>query len=282
MKLAIANTSRQGIGGGWSFIANLQKGLGDRVQVTDWPSADLVIIPSASMIPKELFREMKAAGKKMVLRVDNALRNSRNRNTGMARMKEFAQGVDKIVYQSQWARGYLSGFLGRDGRVIYNGIDLATFKASGPYKDYSKLGKPVYLFSRFNRDESKQWHIAWYEYQLIHQKNPNAVLIIQGKFNFPENAKYNFDFFNGEKWEPEGIKDSPEQMAQVYRGCDYLLATYYNDCYSNTYQEAIACGCKLYKPSMTGGTPELIKNAPIDCKTMANKYFELFKEVIKK
>jgi len=282
-KLHIANSSKQAIGGGWSFIANLKKGLADRVVLTDWPSADIILIPSASMISRDDFNNYKTTGAKVVLRIDNALRNSRNRNSGMTRMKEFAEGANALVYQSEWARGYLRGFLGKDGRVVHNGVDLNVFTASGPHKSFQ--GNPVYLYSRFSRDESKSWIRVWFRYQYLQREQPEAKLAIVGQFS-EELRNGNFDFFNGEKFEYYGIAHDPGEMAQIYRGCKYLFASYHMDCFSNTYIEALCCGLKLFEPDMTGGTPEILAKwkekgrSYFDCRRMADDYYNYFREVI--
>ena len=280
MKIVIANESAQGIGGGWSFIGNLYKGLEGKAELlsfNDWDKGDVILIPSASMVSRDFLDRAREKNKKIVLRVDNALRNTRNRSTGMTRMKEFAQVADLVIYQSQWAKDYLYSYLKKDGPVIYNGIDLDIFKIKGSYKDFK--GEPTYLYSRYSRDESKEWIRAWYQYQEIQKVNPKAKLIICGRFS-DDLRSSNFDFFNGEKYEYIGIIEDKREMAQVYRGCQFLLAPYYCDCYSNTYQEAMACGVHLYDPDMSGGTPELIKNGPIDCKDMAKKYLEVFNELL--
>ena len=106
-------------------------------------------------------------------------------------------------------------------------------------------------------------------------------MVLIGQFS-PEQREYNFDFFRGEKVTYLGVIDSPEELAKIYRSCGHLLATYFNDCYSNTYLEAIACGCKLYEPDMSGGTPELIKNGVINLEQMAKEYEKLFLEVLNK
>jgi len=277
LKISIINQSKQGIGGGWSFIDNFIKGVDGKAEIVEWQNADIVLIPSASMVDRSLFGQIKKHGGKIILRVDNALRNSRNRNSGMSRMKDFAKQADIVVYQSEWAREYLGEFLERDGVVIYNGIDLDVFKKNGPYKDFG--GQPTYLYSRYSRDELKRWETAWYQFQEIYRRNKKAKLVIVGRFS-DDIRSGNFDFFNGENYEYLGIIHNKEEMARIYRGCDYLMATYYMDCYSNTYQEAIACGCKLYKPDMSGGTPELIKNGPISCQEMVDNYLEVFNELL--
>ena len=135
------------------------------------------------------------------------------------------------------------------------------------------------MYSRFNRDETKNWEVAWYKFQLIARANPDAKLIIVGKFS-PEQMEYNFDFFRGEKVDYRGVIQDPVIMASIMRGCKYLMATYYNDCYSNTYQEALACGMTLYQPDLSGGATDLIKNGVIPLEEMAKNYEKVFKELL--
>lgn len=261
-------------------MRNLQKGLEGKATFTSLEECDLGFITSASMITRETAVKAIQLNKPLVLRIDNVPRNSRNRNTGTSRLKRYAEVARAVVYQSQWARAYLSPFLGRDGPIIYNGIDLDIFQKQGAFEDFTKEGHfPIYVYSRYNRDETKRWEEAWYRFQMIHRKNPKARLVILGKFS-PEQIECNFDFFQGENILYLGTIEKPERIAQIYRGCNHFLATYYNDAYSHAYQEAMACGVNLLEPCMTGGTPELLDVGPRSMYEMAHDYFELFKEVI--
>lgn len=287
MKIGIVNDSEQTLGGGWSFMRNLSKGIemlkDEGYQVTDVRSADILLLPSSSVVRPETFDEAKRQGKKIVLRIDNIPRNSRNRNTGTSRLKKYAQGADAVIYQSQWAKGFISNWLGVTGKIIYNGVDTDIFNIHGEAKEFD--GEPVYLYSRFNRDETKRWETVWYDYQMVHENNPYTHLVIVGKFS-PENIEYNFDFFRGERITYLGVVSDPQEMAKIYRGCHRLYAPYYMDCYSNTYLEALSCGLELYKPDSSGGTVELIeqyKNRDREVKgikEMALEYLQLFEEVI--
>ena len=284
MRVALLNDSKQGLGGAWSFLRNLTKGLESLGhQVVDNPlEAQIAVLSGVTMVNRDTVRAVKEGGVKLVVRVDNLPRNSRNRNTGTSRLKDFTEWADEVVWQCAWAREYLGDFVKREGVIIYNGVDIDVFNPEGVSKDYRADGSgPIYLYSRYSRDENKRYEEAWYEYQLIHQKNPNAKLVLAGRFS-PEHAKYNFDFFRGEKVESPIVAQTPEEMAMVYRGCDYLMAPYFCDAYSNTYLEAIACGLELYKPSMTGGTPELIRNGVITIQEMAKEYEKLFEKLLVK
>ena len=284
MKIAVLCESSQKLGGGFSFIRNFTKGLIGRGEITNWQKADIILIPSASMVSKETFRLLKDNDKKIVLRIDNIPRNSRNRGTGTSRLKMMADNSDLIIYQSYWAKDYVGYFLQKEGIIIYNGIDTSIYNTQGRKDNICVLTNPpikknIYLYSRFNRDETKRWEWAWYRYQLIQREDPNAKLLIVGQFS-PEQLQYNFDFYNNERIEYLGIINNDENMAKIYKQCDYLIACYSNDCYSNTYQEAMACGVELFEPDMSGGTPELIKNGVIDYKDMVTKYLQVFHSIL--
>lgn len=281
-KLHLLNESRQSLGGGWSFLRNFKAGL-NRIntdwELTDnWQDANAVLLPGATMATRETVKGIKANNIPFVLRVDNAPRNSRNRNSGTSRLKDFANWADYVVFQSKWAVDYLGRFLGSNvGHFIYNGIDTRIFNIDGIKYDFK--GDPVYLYSRYSRDETKRWEQAWWNYQMIQRNNSEAELVIVGKFS-PDLVNYKFDFFMEESYQYLGVIDTPEEMAKIYRGCDYLLATYSNDCYSNTYLEALACGVKLLEPDISGGTSEMIRNGVRDCSEMVEEYLEVIDELV--
>ena len=295
MRISLLNDSEQGIGGGWTFMRNIQKGLeklGHQVSVNDM-EAQIALVSGVTMVTRDTIDLVKEKGIKLVVRIDNVPRNSRNRNTGTSRLKEFPQGADEVVWQGRWAKEYLIDFIKREGVIIHNGVDEEIFNPDGlVYRPQPLQGcRPIYLYSRFNRDETKNWEVAWYEYQLIHRENPNAGLIILGKFS-PEQQEYNFDFFRGEKYFYTGIIDDPQFVANVYRGSDYLMAPYYNDCFSNTYLEFLMCKKNivppygLYKLNLSGGTPELLelweKNGReyFTLERMAKDYEVVFKRLL--
>ena len=269
MKLNIANQSKQQHGGGFSFIDNLVKGLQKTdVEFVDWPDADIILIPSSSMIDKYLFKSMKKMGKKIILRIDNVPRNSRNRNTGTSRLKLMADGADEVVYQSSWAREYLKPFTKREGVLIHNSVDETIFRPLGESRTYS--ASPVFLYSRFSRDETKSWERAWYEYQMWQRKFPDALLLIVGQFS-KEIVEYNFDFFMGERHQYLGVMQTPQRMAEIYRSADNLIAPYFNDCFSQTYIEALLTGLELVNVDYSGGTIEMIETF----RKEGRKYFYL-------
>ena len=117
------------------------------------------------------------------------------------------------------------------------------------------MGSPQYIYVRYNRDETKQFHRVWYEYQLIYRKNPNANLWIIGKFS-EEQKEYNFDFYNGEKYRYWGVIDT-EMMSILLRSADIFMYSYYMDACSNSLIEAIVSGIKIWYMEENGSAKEI-------------------------
>jgi len=135
-------------------------------------------------------------------------------------------------------------FVKKDGPVILNGADYEIFNNKSEEGAQPKEGSPQFMYVRYNRDETKQWHVAWYSYQMAQRKYPDAHLWIIGQFS-PEQIKYNFDFFMGEKYRYVGVLDNPIDLAEYYRGADDLLVPYYMDACSNVMIEALLCGTAI-------------------------------------
>lgn len=242
MRLQIANYDPDKRGGGWSFVRNFTQ------HFTHDPDSDIFFIPGATMASHNEVDEAKRNGKKVVLRVDNAVRNSRNRGTGMSRMKAFAEKADLVVYQSKWARDFLYPFIKKDGVVILNGVDQEKFN-----KPEVPPAENTYLYARSSRDEGKQWIMAWYWFV----NNPGTLEIV-GRFS-NENLEWKFDFYNQEKIFYTG---EHKDMSEVYKRNKYFLYTYLNDACSNTLLEALSTGSKIidvYGMLKTGGAPEIMR-----------------------
>lgn len=259
MKIHILNYEPDRKGGGWTAARYLY-----RVFNASYEEADCVLITGATMASHEQVEQAKRDGKKIVLRVDNAVRDSRNRGTGMSRMKAFADAADLIVYQSQWAKDFLMPFLKKDGVVILNGVDTSKYNPEGRFD----ADTDSYLYVRSSRDEGKQWVMAWYWFV-----NKLGRLEIVGKFS-PENMEWGFDFFNGEAFTFLG-EQSEDQMIQSYKRNKYFLYTYLNDACSNTLLEAKASGCEIvdvYGMLQTGGAPEIMDCEDISVERMLKEY----------
>lgn len=261
MKIHLANYQPERIGGGWTASRYLAEGLGH----TSYDDADVYFITSASTVQRSEVEQAKRDDKKVVLRVDNAIRNSRNRNTGMTRLKDFCDMADLVIYQSKWARDFLHPFTKKDGAVILNGVDTSRYLTGSAPED-------SYLYVRSSRDEGKQWIMAWYWFV----NNPGRLSIV-GKFS-RENMEYNFDFYNAERYQFLGEQTD---MPSIFRNHKYFLYTYLNDACSNTLLEARASGCEIidvYGMLQTGGAPEIMACEDISVERMIREYKE---EIVK-
>ena len=260
MKIYIAKHEPGRIGGGWSFMDNLASGISD--MVSNYENCDIFFISSPSIIQRDEVVKAKADGKKIVLRLDNVIRNSRNRNTGMTRMKDFCEMADLVIYQSQWAKDFLMPYTKTDGVVILNGVD------TDKYSPDNKGADDSYLYVRSSRDEGKQWIMAWYWFV----NNPGKLEIV-GKFS-PDNLEYNFDFYNNERYTFMGEQ---RNMPDIYRRNKNFLYTYLNDACSNTLLEARASGCNIidvFGMLQTGGAPEIMACEDISLNRMCSEYIK--------
>lgn len=261
MNIHIANFSEQKVGGGFSFIANFMDGakrIDPNVQFTDYDKADVYFIPSASMVQREQVKIAKADGKKIILRVDNALRHSRNRSTGMSRLWDFAEMADDIIFQSTWAKNVIGKeYLQTDrGHIIVNGVNQDIFNMNERTEDLSAR----FTYSRYNRDETKNWEMARYIYQqAVYTADVPCQLNIIGRFS-DELRENNFDFYQDESYKFWAVQP-PEIVSQILQNTDYFIYTYFNDACSNSLIEALCCGCEIvdtYNMLNTGGAAQIM------------------------
>lgn len=248
MNVHVLNYEPNRTGGGWTQSRYLYEGL----QAVPYEEADVVLITGPTMASHEQVVKAHLDGKRIVLRVDNHVLPSRNRNTGMSRMRAFADLSDLVVYQSEWARDYLKPFVGQDGVVILNGADTSIFNTE-ERKETSHC-----LYVRSSRIAEKGWEMARYWYSRHFQEDDLGVLNIVGKFS-PENLEYKFDFFNNEPYIFYG-EQPREKLAELMKSSGKFLYSYFMDACSNTAIEALLCGCELvdiYGMAQTGGMPEI-------------------------
>lgn len=261
MKINILNYEPDRIGGGWSAARNLYTAFN-----FTYEESDVVLICGATQASHEQVRQAQKDGKKIVLRIDNHLLPSRNRATGMSRMQSFADVADLVIYQSQWARDYLSPIIGKDGVVILNGVDTKIFNTEGrgETKDY--------LYVRSSRIAEKGWERARYWFSRHHNGD---FLYIAGKFS-SENLEYKFDFINNEKHIFLG-EIPHERLANEMKTHKYFLYSYFMDCCSNTLLEAKASGMEIidvFGDLQTGGAPEIMECEDLSLERMCREYKE--------
>lgn len=260
MNVHVANYSEQQVGGGFSFIANLMNGCQQigGVSFVDYDKAEVYLIPSASMVQREQVKTAKADGKKIILRVDNALRHSRNRSTGMSRLWDFAEMADDIIFQSTWAKNVIGKeYLQTDrGHIIVNGVNQDIFNMNERTEDLSAR----FTYSRYNRDETKNWEMARYIYQqAVYTADVPCQLNIIGRFS-DELRENNFDFYQDESYKFWAVQP-PEIVSKILQNTDYFIYTYFNDACSNSLIEALCCGCEIvdtYNMLNTGGAAQIM------------------------
>jgi len=272
VKIFTAGYTPEKQGGGHTFLRNFRKCFQDNL-VDNPEGADIFFITGLSMLNKL----SEIPNKKIVLRVDNILKNSCNRKiypfegdkvSMMEAMRIVSQKASLVVYQSQWAKDLLDDFLKpKKSMVILNSADESIFNPDGAR---IPTDKDVYLFSRSSNHDNKQWHKAYYYYIQAHKEKPNRELWITGRFS-PENIPNSFDFYNGEVVRYLGFVTDPEVMATYYRTANHFLYTYFMDCCSNTLIEAILCLCPIEYLELSGGALEIKKKH----NTLGCDYFKL-------
>lgn len=281
-RIYVPNQSKQTIGGGHSFLRNFHKAMGDYFEdvvfVDNVKDADITFIVSSTLqSPGDI-----DGSKKIVLRVDNIPKNSRNRNTGTSRLKRFAELADVVVFQSHWAESYCNPLVGNKKRhIIYNAVDQDVFY---PPKSKVQNYDNRYLYVQYNRDENKRYPEAFYYFHVTSIFEPNSELWVLGNFS-PEQIEYNFDFWNGEKVRYIPATNNPDEVANAMRCSKYLYFPAFMDACPNTVIEALSCGQEVLGVHDVGGTKEVIKIAQdtgiryFGLKRMAEQYHDLFKSL---
>ncbi len=305
MRIHLANKSKQSIGGGWTFIENLKESmklLKADVEFTDYANADIYFVSGASMVTRDSIKLAKKDGKKIVLRVDNIPRNSRNRNTGTTRMYDFAQLADHVIFQSEWAKqkvmplldsynldisnehnNYMYGvdsvkkfFCECNSSIIMNGVNTHIFKPDGDKLD--SVHKKRYLIVRYNRDNNKRLEEALDIYSEKWLLDTDIELYLVGQYG-EELVKGYFDFYMGERFTMHGVVTDRRQLASLYRSCDTLIYPSYSDACPNTVMEARACGLDILHNGH-GGIPEVMAEKDITLERMGKEYLNIFKKLL--
>lgn len=271
MKIKIPSATQVGIGGGISFVRNLVNALRyfPEIEIVDEKSEDfdILFIAGATLVERSEVEKAKKNGKKIILRIDNILCDSKNRNTGMPRLLEFAKLADLIIYQSNWAKRLLSPLCG-EGEVIKNGVDTGIFYPRQTLKDWNNIRV---FYSKFSRNETKNFHEVQYFWREYNLDKRGDELVLAGRFaDDMRNINHPFEFHNNEIFSYRGIMQGGS-IAEVMRSCDVALLPYFADAMPNTIIEAQACGLPvIYHPY--GGSKEAVsygyqinwENSPVD------------------
>ena len=289
MRIYISTKPDASIGGGWTFTRNIVNYLNQQGAMCVFDKDmdfDVAFVIGPTTISKEDFRAIRSNGKPIVLRIDNIPEDYRNRGTALSRLKEFSQGADVVIYQSEWARKYVRAFTGIDGTVIMNGVDRTIFNTKGRV-NREVLQQRNYLYIRSSTNESKRWQEAKYIYRQEFLNYGNTHLNIVG--NFGDYLKqYGDDFIKNYKMgmfdEPYtylGQITDPNHLAEIYKRSHYVIAPFYNDACSNVMLEARACGCELMMGTAanTGANQEILAlpDDKMSIEYMGEQYLGIFK-----
>lgn len=297
IKLYIPNTANTSIGGGFTFLRNLRKGLEGKVEfVSKWQDADIVLVFSVTTMDKGEVHAAVNAGKKLVLRVDNIPRRSRNRRMHPAeRLTEFGNKASLVIYQSKWCKKFARYFIKNENeRIINNGVDIEIFNRGGrehPYKKelYINQGENFtkkYLYINYNDNPNKRFDEAIYRFEMAWRKDNERTLTIAGNAPsiYVDNPQYNWDLNVPAKVEYVGIIESLEETAKLMRAHDVLLYPSFCEAYPNTVLEAMACGMYISNINDEGGTKEAFSKNFYGSKTiqeMADEYLKTFNDLLK-
>ena len=285
MKIYIPNLqdNLNKLGGGFRFIQNLYKGLKDKIEFVDnWVKCDIVFIFGITTIDKTDINNAINAGKKLILRIDNIPRCSRNKRQSPAeRLTEFGNKADMVIYQSNWCKEYAGYFINNKNEcIINNGVDTSNFNCKGRNSDSN-----TYLYINYNDNPNKRFDEALYWFDMEWRKNNKAHLKIAG--NVPklylEHPEYNWDIPTNGEVEYMGIMNSQEQVANLMKQCDYLLYPSFAEAAPNTLIESMACGVRPIYLCKEGGSIEMYnlhRENPYTIEEMSNKYLEVFKKLI--
>ncbi len=281
IKIYAPNTKgEEGLGGGHTFYRNFLKGMKnfkDVEFVNSWRECGIFFVSGITIVDMTELRNAEEAGKKIVLRVDNVPRKSRNlRSSPHERLKEVADMADIIIYQSKWAEEYCKPLCG-DGTVIYNGTDGEVFYPALETEDRPNN----YLYLYHGKNEQKQFWTAHYHFQMIARKNPKAKFFFVYDFGSELRPLLdnNFDFWNNEKYEYIPKIEQAEEVAELMRDCGTLIYPAICDASPNTVIEARACGMEVigYPDETMSGTAELMNLTSLSLENMCEDYYGVFK-----
>ena len=283
MKIFIPTKNKDSIGGGWTFMKNFISGMKryykDVEFVGSLEECDILLISGVTLVDPDTVTKASQLGKKIVFRVDNIPRKSRNKRSRVySNMRTFAESADMVVFQSEWAQMY-AGFLTGNGllnsMVIYNGVDKDIFYP-GPEFESSDYKSLKYLYVQSQKNENKRFAEAAYIFHMRWRKDHNIKLTILGEFP-SDLVSADFDFFAGENIEYLGVVPDRKMLADIYRDHDILLFPAFADASPNTVLEARACGLLVEGVNDVGGTKELLEDGlDITLERMCQDYYSLF------
>lgn len=185
-----------------------------------------------------------------------AIKKDRTNTLWNHKNKIFNSADFTIITPSLWLKKCVEeSFLkNKDTRLIYNGIDLETFKKTDKHEAKKELGLPqdkkIVLFSANGgvKNPFKGGEFVFEAFEKLKNRNDILFLNIGGK-----NEE------KSENWLDFGYVKDPQTIAKLYSAADiYLFPTLADNC-PLTAIESLACGLPVVTFE-TGGVPEIVEN----------------------
>lgn len=185
-----------------------------------------------------------------------AIKKDRTKFLWKYKNKVFNSANFTIVTPSLWLKKCVEeSFLkNKDTRLIYNGIDLETFKKTDKFETRKEFGLPenkkIILFSADGgvKNPFKGGECVSLAFEKL--KNRNDILFLNIGGNSGQLS---------ENWQDSGYIKDPKTMAKLYSAADIYLFPTLAETFGMTVVEAMSCGLPVVTFE-TGGVPEIVEN----------------------
>lgn len=255
IKVYCPNLSNTEIGGGWTFLRNLNKAsklaTSNFELVSDLRKSDVLFAFSPTTIDASTISEAKKLGKRFILRIDGVPEDSRNSGKGTKRLVEYARQADYIVYQTDFVNQTVGRILRSmdvraESNVIMNGVDTDVFNPTGPKLPLIGVeGTIKILHVNYRKDNNKRYEAVLAMYRELWTYRHDVTLVLMGRYP-TEWQDYNMGFFAGESFVRIGVTTDETYKAMVMRSCDLFYYPSFADPSPNVVMEAMASGLEVY------------------------------------
>ena len=170
-------------------------------------------------------------------------------------MAELLHSADHVFYQSQFCKRSADHFLGSRGHdfeVLYNAVDTEHFSPG------NKLGRnDLVLLIAGSHIVPYRVPTALHTLSFVCKEMPGTRLLIAGQVMHMETIEGLIQELGLSRFVEFLPPYTQEEAPEIYRKCDILLHTKYNDPCPTVVIEAMSCGLPVVY-SKTGGVPELV------------------------
>jgi len=236
------------LGGMYSFLSNMRNYLQQHaIPVTNKVMDDYdVLFVNSFMVPYNLIKEAKTRFPQLrvVQRVDGSARDYGRKGDADARQARVNMLADLTIFQSQYGKFATTKkfkVIQKDGPVIYNPVDINSFRPEGEHMDLPGQVKVCHVTFSTNprKGISSLYSVA--------RSNPDIDFILIGRYESPPPLR-NIHLL--------GVLNR-ETLPKALRTCDVFVTFSENEACPNIILEALATGLPiLYKDS--GGVGEIV------------------------